>query len=166
LNLNLFLAKSLLAVFVFVGIFFVQASLVNADKFEVTLQTSFAKPPETCDGSGKDDYINADEKGSNGYNWVCKAGSREWTQIVTGDNGNEILINFASMLYRWLAGFIGVVAVLMLVVGGIQISTAGANQEGLQDGQNRILAALVGLALLFLSSLILYTINPNFFGGG
>ena len=167
------LVKNLLLVFFCGCVFFTQIILANAaeedkpqtnDKFEVTLQTSFAQPPKTpCGVNDKDAYIYADQEDSNGYNWVCKAESTKWTQVITGNSGDEILTNFASMLYRWLAGFIGVVAVLMLVVGGIQISTAGADQEGLQGGKDRIIAALVGLAILFLSSLILYTINPNFF---
>ena len=35
--------------------------------------------------------------------------------------------------------------------------------DGNSEGKDRISAALVGMALLFTSGLILYTINPNFF---
>ena len=134
---------------------------VCASSFEVSLQTPFAKSPgsEECNKSEKDHY----ETDANGNLWVCRAESTEWVQIVHGEDGGEILENYAGLLYKWLAGFIGIVAVLVLIVGGIQIITAGANQEGLQSGKDRIIAALVGLALLFLSSLILYTINPTFF---
>ena len=144
-----------------------QADLKKAESaFEVTLQTPFAKPPpaEECEEdkspAAKPDYKTTQD----GYTWVCYPESKEWQQIIRGKDGGEILENYAAMLYKWLAGFIGIVAVLMLVVGGIQISTAGASQEGLQGGKDRIIAALVGLMLLFLASLILYTINPGFFG--
>jgi hypothetical protein len=131
--------------------------------FEVTLQSPFAESPnsEDCIETEKDVYRIDDH----GYQWVCRAESTRWQQIIVGDDGNEILTDYAGMLYKWLSGFIGIAAVLMLVVGGIQISTAGANQEGLKEGKDRIIAALVGLAILFLSSLILFTINPTFFGG-
>lgn len=138
-----------------------------AAMFEVTLQTPFSKPPdqwetpEICTKTDKAVYKK--DPNNPDYEWVCLPDSEKWHQVVTGDDGGEILTNFSAMLYRWLAGFIGLVSVLMMVVGGIQMSTAGASQEGFQDGKDRIIAALVGLLLLFLSSLILYTINPTFF---
>ena len=129
--------------------------------FEVTLQTPFAKPPSKipCIESESDVYTE-DEHGNQ---WVCKANSTVWQQVISGDDGSEILTLDAGMIYKWLAGFIELLAVLFIVVGGIQISTAGANQEGVQAAKDRIIAALVALTLLFLASLILYTINPNFF---
>lgn len=146
---------------------------VRADEviFDVTLQTPFAKIPDeavVCTNTGekaKTFYYpeggKLDDK--NGNRWVCYPGSSEWQQVIRGEDGGEILEDYAGLIYRWLSGFIGLAAVLMIIAGGIQISTAGANQEGLQSGKDRILAAFVGLALLFLSGLILYTINPNFF---
>jgi hypothetical protein len=86
-----------------------------------------------------------------------------WKQVIQGGDGEEILKNYTKLIYVWLAGFIGIASVLMLVFGGIEISTAGANQEGVSSGTKRIVAALSGIALLFLSSLILRTINPTFF---
>ncbi len=136
---------------------------IQAD-FEVKLQASFTKPPNITEGkecikNEKDNY-HADKLGNL---WICEAKSVTWQQIVTGNNGEEILMRYTGMLYKWFAGFIGIIAVLMIVIGGIQISTAGSNQEGLQGGKDRIVAALVSLALFFLASLILYTINPTFF---
>ena len=139
--------------------------------FEVGLQTSFARPPDQfTDGKSLcakeyEGYYDDGNPDKNGNIWFCAKDSTRWQQVIRGADGNEILESYAAMVYKWLAGFIGVVAVLMMVVGGIQISTAGANQEGLQSGKDRIYAAFAGLALLFLASLILYTINPNFFGG-
>ena len=84
-------------------------------------------------------------------------------QVIQGSDGFDILDEFIRYLYLFLAGLIGIFSVLMIVIGGVQIATAGANQEGLDGGKTRILSALAGLALLFLSSLILRTINPTFF---
>jgi hypothetical protein len=171
--------KNVLVSILLVAVFFGVAGEVRAENdFEVSLQTPFARPPNEFTESSlectkeEEGYYNSgaldSEAGvadSNGNIWFCAEGSVRWQQVVSGDDGNEILENYAALLYKWLAGFIGIVAVLMLVVGGIQISTAGANQEGLQGGKDRIIAALLGLVLLFLASLILYTINPTFFGG-
>jgi len=86
-----------------------------------------------------------------------------WRQVIIGEDGNEILESFARYAYIFLASVVGLLSVLMLVIGGIQISLGGVNADGVSAGKDRIVAALVGLVLLFLASLILYTINPNFF---
>jgi len=166
LKINSFLAKTLSVLLLFVGVFCFTAGDVRAEdggsddsEFEVTLQTPFKKlPDQECTEEVERRLTDKD-----GVAWLCAKGSQKWQQVISGDNGNEILSNYVALLYKWIAGFIGIVSVLMLVVGGIQISTAGASQEGLQSGKDRIYAALAGLVLLFLSSLLLYTINPNFF---
>ncbi len=136
-------------------------------KFQVTLEAPFSEPPTNlvCQGNSPEstDYYATTTQNEEPIYWVCRKGSILWQQVIEGDDGNEILTNYIALVYKLLAGVIGFVAVLMLVVGGIEITTAGANQAGLQSGKDRILAALVGLTLLFLSSLILYTINPTFF---
>lgn len=101
-----------------------------------------------------------------GIMWRCVIDETEtvhWRQVIQGKEGGEILSKYAGMIYKWLAGFVGILSVLLLIAGGIQISIAGGAQSQLDSGKNRIIAALVGLALLFLSGLILYTINPTFF---
>lgn len=153
-----------IALFILSSSNFVQAK--DATEFSIVLQTPFVRPPtneeKRCD---KDDKIyHRDEDNTD---WVCRKPPKEelgkWQQAIVGKDGNDILTKYAGMLYVWIAGFLGLIAVLMGVAGGIQVATAGADQEGLQNGKNRIINALIGLGILFLSSLILYTINPNFF---
>ncbi|MCF7845856.1 MAG: hypothetical protein K9L85_01330 [Candidatus Peribacteraceae bacterium] len=134
--------------------------------FEVSLQTPFVAPPTKACEKGVEDKTQTTSADGKTIKWVCRKDSIVWNQVIEGADGNEILTNYAELIYKFLAGIIGAVAVLMVVVGGIEIATAGANQNGLQSGRDRILAALVGLAILFLSSLILYTINPTFFTAG
>jgi type IV secretory pathway VirB2 component (pilin) len=56
-----------------------------------------------------------------------------------------------------------VIAVLIIVISGIQISAAGGDQTTVTNAKNRIVQSLGGLVILFLSAIILYTINPTFF---
>lgn len=134
------------------------------NKIKVHLQTPFEEPPPDKDCI-KEGLIFK----HNGAFFVCrkrddpKVKTGKWLQVVMGDDGSKILQDYVKLIYIWLAGFIGVVAVLMIIAGGIQISIAGADQSNLDDGKKRIVSALVGLVLLFLTTLILYTINPNFF---
>ncbi|MBI2638802.1 hypothetical protein HYW83_04405 [Candidatus Peregrinibacteria bacterium] len=85
---------------------------------------------------------------------------------ITGDSGSDVLANYIGAIYRWAAGIVGIVAVLIMVASGIQISAAGGDSAKLDSAKNRILQSIIGLAILFLSGLILYTINPTFFTGG
>lgn len=58
-------------------------------------------------------------------------------------------------------GLAGVLAVLMIVVGGIQYIGSGMSPSGKSDAKDRITNALIGLLLALLSWLILNTINPD-----
>lgn len=84
-------------------------------------------------------------------------------QIIIGQSGSAILKTYVAIIYRWAAGIVGIVAVLVIVISGIQISMDQGSGEGLSAAKTRIMQALTGLVILFLSSVILYTINPTFF---
>ncbi len=84
-------------------------------------------------------------------------------QVYLSDNGQDLLFSYVGTIYRWSAGTIGIVTVLYLVVGGIQIAAAGGDSSRIEKAKERIMQSIAGLVLLFLSALILYTINPNFF---
>ena len=84
-------------------------------------------------------------------------------QIIIGQSGTAILKTYVALIYRWAAGIVGIVAVLVIVISGIQISIDQGSGENLSAAKTRIMQALAGLVILFLSSVILYTINPTFF---
>lgn len=84
-------------------------------------------------------------------------------QVYYAQSGTELLYTYVGRIYRWAAGTIGIVTVLFLIVGGIEMSTAGGDSGRIEKAKERITQSLAGLVILFLSALILYTINPNFF---
>lgn len=82
-------------------------------------------------------------------------------QILRANSGSGLLVQYVNMIFKWGASLAGMVAVVIIIWSGIQISTSqGKDVEG---AKNRIIQSLSGLALLFLSGLLLYTINPTFF---
>lgn len=89
--------------------------------------------------------------------------SCEPIQVILGNDGLDILYSYIGMLYTWGASVVGIIAVLVLVISGIQISAAAGDQNALTAAKTRIFQSLMGLAILFLSAIILYTINPTFF---
>lgn len=84
-------------------------------------------------------------------------------QVILASTGADLLYSYVGIIYRWAAGTIGIVSVLFLVVGGFEIATAGGDTGRMDKAKARIMQSLAGLVLLFLSALILFTVNPNFF---
>jgi hypothetical protein len=89
---------------------------------------------------------------------TCSRGS-----ILAAESGTELLSQFIGGLYTWATGIVGLIAVLVMVISGIQISLAGGDSAKVDSAKTRIMESLAGLAILFLAGLILFTINPNFF---
>ncbi len=84
------------------------------------------------------------------------------SERINGVSGTDLLARYVGALYRWAAGVIGIISVLVIVVSGVQTTV---DSGGLEKAKERIMQSLMGLVLLFLSALILYTINPTFFTG-
>lgn len=71
------------------------------------------------------------------------------------------IATYIARLYTWLIVAGSILAVLYIMIGGLQYLTAGGSGRG-QQGQKMMTDALAGLALLLGSYVILYTINPAF----
>jgi len=84
-------------------------------------------------------------------------------QILRANSGTELIYNYVGMIYKWAAGTVGIISVFVMVFGGIEIITAGADSAKIENAKKHIMQSLSGLVILFLSGLILYTINPTFF---
>jgi hypothetical protein len=71
---------------------------------------------------------------------------------------------YLNSMIKLIMGLIGVFAVLMCVVGGIEyMSTVSVGEK--EGAKNRIVNALFGVVLALASYLILNTINPRLIGG-
>lgn len=89
--------------------------------------------------------------------------SCETVMVILSKGGTTMIEGYISTIYTWAAGLVGLIAVTVIIISGIQIAMSGGDTQAVESGKNRILKSLSGLAVLFLSGLILYTINPNFF---
>lgn len=81
---------------------------------------------------------------------------------ITGKSGTDIFSQYVGALYKWAAGIVGIITVLIIVFSGVQIS-ASADGGQIDEAKHRIMQSIIGLVILFLAGLILYTINPGFF---
>lgn len=84
-------------------------------------------------------------------------------QAILSRGGTALIYGYIGMVYKWGASVVGVVAVTVIILSGIQISASGGDPEAISKSKARIIQSFAGIAVLFLSGLILNTINPNFF---
>ncbi len=84
-------------------------------------------------------------------------------QVISGSSGTGFIKGFVNIIYRLAVGIVGVIAVIVIVVNGIRISTAGDDSGVVSDAKERIAQSIFGLAILFLAWIILRSVNPNFF---
>ncbi|MFC1655773.1 hypothetical protein ACFL3C_02805 [Patescibacteria group bacterium] len=83
-------------------------------------------------------------------------------QVLRADSGAELVYSYVGMIYKWAAGTIGIISVFTIVYSGIGIMASGEGGS-MDKHKTRIMQSLLGLVILFLSGIILYTINPTFF---
>jgi hypothetical protein len=84
-------------------------------------------------------------------------------QVLLSKGGTSLIEGYIGTLYKWAAGIVGIIAVLVIILSGIQISAAGGETTAVENAKKRIMKSIAGIIILFLSGLILYTINPTFF---
>lgn len=99
-----------------------------------------------------------DEKDRLNPRYTCKK-----VQVLLTKGGATTIQAYIGTVYRWGASVAGLIAVVVIILNGIRISLAGGDTQAIENAKNRILQSIGGLVILFLSGLILYTINPNFF---
>ena len=71
------------------------------------------------------------------------------------------LADYLSWLFRFALAAAAFLAVVQIVIGGIQMMIGGASETQRSSAKSRIQDAIYGLLLALASWLILYTINPN-----
>ena len=71
---------------------------------------------------------------SNGNYYDCQ----EVTIIMSplSQGGIGVINVYVSLIYRWVAGIVGVIAVLIMIVSGLQIITAQGESEAITAGKN------------------------------
>lgn len=112
---------------------------------------------KTCSAKGQD-LANNPPKDYKEVRYSCKE-----ILVILSKGGTSMLYGYIGMIYRWAARLVGLIAVLIIVFSGIQLSASGGDSEVINSAKGRIIKSLSGIAILFLSGLILNTANPNFY---
>lgn len=81
--------------------------------------------------------------------------------ILGVDYIENSLAEYIRTIYRFALGLSGLLVFIMIVWGGIQYTISAGNTTATGDARDRIFQAILGMGLLFLSYIILNTINPD-----
>lgn len=74
---------------------------------------------------------------------------------------NVTLKEYLTWAFRFTLALAGFLAVMMIVIGGVEYIISGANESSRSGAKKRINSAISGLVLALVSYLVLYTINPS-----
>ena len=85
---------------------------------------------------------------------------------LTPKPGLGTFFGYFNLLWPWLIGTAAGIAVLMALVGGLQVIMSGGDQSKRQEGLDRLKHALLGLLMLVFAGVILRVLNPSFFVSG
>ncbi len=124
-------------------------------KCSTTFTTS---SPSGCSNSKEIAEVLAKTPAENDTYTIC-----EPIMVYVSGAGTELLYYYMGQIYKYIATLGGLIAVLALIIAGIMRSTAGDNTTQITEANKIITKSITGLVVLFLSAIILYTINPNFF---
>lgn len=73
----------------------------------------------------------------------------------------NFIADYISGLYRYLIGISVTIAIVFVMIGGLQYVLGAGGQEQITKGKERITNAVAGLVLLLGVYVILYTVNPS-----
>lgn len=94
-----------------------------------------------------DDFNESLQQGVNaaaGENASCSAGS----------NSGGGLTNIAKTIVNYLSVIVGIVAVIMIIVGGFRYITSGGDSGNVSSAKNTLIYAIVGLIIVALAQFI------------
>jgi hypothetical protein len=81
--------------------------------------------------------------------------------VIEFDETTRPIAMYIKAVYTYAVGAVGILAAVMLMVGGLRWILAGGNSSSISEAKDIIFASISGLVLVMTSYLILNQINPN-----
>ncbi len=101
------------------------------------------------------------------FSLPVSAGIKFKPQVAIGSFMGEVMIETDSIgkyiteVYKYLIGIVGILATVVMMIGGVIWIGAGGNASRVSEAKAWISGALMGLVLTLSSYMILNTINPD-----
>lgn len=83
-------------------------------------------------------------------------------QPFANRSGVQTLGEYIQLVYSYAAGLIGIMAVVLIMAGGMIWITAAGNEQKISKAKEIIVSAAIAVLIIVLSYLILIYINPQF----
>ncbi len=80
---------------------------------------------------------------------------------LTQVSRQDLFARYAQTVFNLSLGVAGVLAVLMLIIAGVQYTLGAVSEQSKSDAKDRIRSAILGLLIVLAAYLILWTINPD-----
>ncbi len=71
------------------------------------------------------------------------------------------LADYIAGIYKYAVAIVSIIAIVMIMVGGLRWMTAGGNASAVGGAKEMISGATIGLLLVLGSYTVLYTVNPD-----
>ena len=81
--------------------------------------------------------------------------------VPTSVNDGTSLDSLIQKIVNILSVVVGIVAVIMIIVGGFRYVTSGGKQESVTSAKNTILYAIIGLVIVALAQIIVHFVLKN-----
>jgi Ca2+/H+ antiporter len=76
-------------------------------------------------------------------------------------SGTLTVADLINDIISWVLGISGAIAVLFLILGGLQYVTSSGNKDKAEQAKQTILYAVIGLIVITLSFVIVFFVNQN-----
>ncbi|HVS78843.1 MAG TPA: pilin [Candidatus Saccharimonadales bacterium] len=92
-------------------------------------------------------------------NGLCAGSNLQFTDnpgacSVSGTDATTQIDNIVHTIVNLLSAVVGIVAVIMIIVGGFRYITSGGNDTSVTGAKNTILYAIIGLVVVALAQII------------
>lgn len=103
--------------------------------------------------------VLADTTSPDIQNGVCTGANLQFTDnptpgACTGSNATDSINKIIHTIVNLLSAIVGIVAVIMIIVGGLRYITSGGNDASVTSAKNTILYAIIGLVIVFFAQVL------------
>lgn len=89
---------------------------------------------------------------------VYAVGAGNWGTTI--GLGTADLQKTVIAIIQWILGLLGLIAVIMILIGGFKWMTAGGNEEKIESAKKLLTAAIIGLVIVLLAwAIVIFAIG-------
>lgn len=92
-------------------------------------------------------------------NAVCTGSNLEFSSAPTpncGSSATNSINHLVHTIVNYLSAIVGIIAVIMIIIGGLRYITSGGNDQNVTSAKNTILYAIIGLLIVALAQIIVH----------